>query len=297
MVAAAAVLWGLSGTAAKLLLNRDVDTVLLVQMRATFAAAAMALLLAAARPSALRVPLRDLWRFALLGIAGIAGANFTYYFAIKEGTVATAILLQYTAPVLVMGYAAWTREERVTPTKVIAAAIAIAGCTCAVGGYDAAAGGMTRIGLASGILSAFCFGFLTVYTRHLLERTNVWTVTLYALLSASAFWLIVNPPSRIAAQSPSPGTWLLLGGLALTSVLIPHTLYFNGLRHVVASRAIIVSTLEPVVAIVSAALVIGEGLTPLQVSGAGLVLLAITVLQLRREPGGENLQGGNHATQ
>ena len=298
MVAAAALCWGLSATAAKTLLNQSVSTVLLVQMRATFAAAVMAAFLALVKPHLLRVRVGDLWRFALLGILGVAGANFTYYFAIREGTVAVAIVLQYTAPLLVMAYAAWTREEQVTRIKVIAAVVALAGCFLAVGGFGGEGVAHTSpAGLASGILSAFCFGFMTVYTRHLLERYSVWTVTCYALISAAGFWLIFNPPWKVAAQSPDVSTWWALAGLAMVSVLIPHSLYFGGLRHVVSSRAIIVATLEPVIAIVSAALVIGEALTALQFCGAALVLAAIIGLHSRSEPGGEEIRGGANATE
>lgn len=289
MVAGAALCWGLSATAAKALLNQSVSTVLLVQTRATFAAAVMAGFLALFKRPLLRIRARDVWKFALLGILGVAGSNFTYYFAIGEGTVAIAIVLQYTAPLLVMAYAAWTGEERVTAVKVGAAVVAVAGCALAVGGFGGGNLRITAVGLASGILSAFCFGFMTVYTRHLLERYSVWTVTSYALVAASVFWLVINPPWTIAARSPDATMWAALAGLALVSVLIPHTLYFGGLRHVVASRAIIVSTMEPVIAIVSAALVIGEGLTGLQMGGAALVLAAIIGLQARREPGGEEL--------
>jgi drug/metabolite transporter (DMT)-like permease len=295
MVAGAALCWGLSATAAKALLTESVSTVLLVQMRATFAAAVMAGFLALFKRSLLRVRVRDLWKFALLGIAGVAGSNFTYYFAIREGTVAIAIVLQYSAPLLVMAYAAWTGEESVSTFKVAAALVAIAGCTLAVGGVGEGNTNITPIGIASGILSAFCFGFMTVYTRHLLERYSVWTVTCYSLIGAAGFWLLVNPPWEIVARSPEAPLWATLAGFAMVSVLIPHTLFFAGLRHVVASRAIIVSTMEPVIAIVSAALVIGEAVTGLQLCGAAIVLAAIIGLQARREPGGEELPGEPHA--
>jgi len=294
MVAAAALCWGLSATAAKALLNQSVGTVLLVQTRATVAAAVMAAFLALFKRALLRISARDLWKFCLLGIAGVAGSNFTYYFAIREGTVAIAIVLQYTAPLLVMAYAAWTREEKVTAVKVASALIAIAGCFLAVGGFGEGNARMSVIGLASGILSAFCFGFMTVYTRHLLERYSVWTVTCYSLVAAAAFWLVINPPWVVVAQSPDAPMWAALAGLAIVSVLIPHTLFFGGLRHVVASRAIIVSTLEPVIAIVSAALIIGEALTQLQLAGAAIVLAAVIGLQVRREPGGEELPEESH---
>jgi drug/metabolite transporter (DMT)-like permease len=52
----------------------------------------------------------------------------------------------------------------------------------------------------------------------------------------------------------------------------------------------IISTSEPVIAIGSAAALLGESLTALQIAGAALVLAAITILQIRREPGGEELR-------
>ena len=112
MVLGAALFWGASATAAKFLLNRHVDTVVIVQARVTFTALLLLPWLLAFRREALRVPLRDLWRFLLLGVVGVAGSNFTYYFTIKESTVATGILIQYTAPLLVMAYAAWAGRRR-----------------------------------------------------------------------------------------------------------------------------------------------------------------------------------------
>jgi drug/metabolite transporter (DMT)-like permease len=77
MVAGAALCWGLSATAAKVLLTSRVDMVLLVQMRATFAAVVLAALLFIFRRDLLRARFRDIGRMALLGLIGVAGANFT----------------------------------------------------------------------------------------------------------------------------------------------------------------------------------------------------------------------------
>ena len=294
MVASGAFLWGCAATVAKLLFARRVDTVLLVQTRVTFSVIIMGCVLALLRRDLLRVRLNDLWRMALLGIVGIAGANYTYYVLIREASVAIAILLQYTAPLFVMAYAAFTREEELTGVKLLAAILALAGCYFAVGGFEAA-GGLPAGALAVGILAALCFAFLTVFTRHLLSRYSIWTVTLYSFAFASLFWLLVNPPWRIVEVSPPAPMWFALVGLSLISVLLPYSLYFAGLRHVVSSRAIIISTLEPITAIVTAGLIAGERLTELQALGAVLVLGAIVLLQLRREKGGEEIQEESHA--
>jgi len=294
MVASGAFLWGCAATAAKLLLSRRVDTILLSQTRVTFSVILMFCILVIVRRDLLRVRPGDLWRMALLGVVGIAGANYTYYVVIRDASVAVAILLQYTAPLFVMAYAAFSKEEELTAAKFVAAFLALAGCYCAVGGFEAASG-LPAGALGMGILAAVCFAFMTVFTRHLLVRYSIWTVTLYGFGFASVFWLFVNPPWRVIAGSPSPGTWAELAGLSVISVLLPYSLFFAGLRHVVSSRAIIVSTLEPVTAIASAAIVAGEKLTLLQGAGAALVLGAIVMLQVRREKGGEEIQEESRA--
>ncbi len=285
MIMVAALLWGLSATAAKFLQNQQVGTLLIVQTRVTFSCLVMLAFYLAFAPRHLRVRLSDLWRFGLLGVAGMAGANFTYYFTIKESTVATAILIQYTAPIFVIAYETINKEEKFTVVKLIAALLSLGGCFLAVGGYDSARLNITPLGLISGIGSIFCFAFLTIYPRHLLVRYSTWTVIFYSLAGASIFWLFINPPWVIAAASPPADVWGALLILAIGSVLIPHTSYFAGLRHVVPSRAIITSTLEPIVAILSAGIFLGEYLATVQALGAALVLLAIVVLQIRREPG------------
>jgi len=294
MVASGAFLWGCAATVAKLLLARRVDTILMSQTRVTFSVILMLCILLLFRRDLLRVRRSDLWRMALLGVVGIAGANYTYYVVIREASVAIAILLQYTAPLFVMAYAAFTREEELTAAKFVAALLALAGCYCAVGGFEAASG-LPAGALGIGILGAVCFAFMTVFTRHLLARYSIWTVTLYGFGFASVFWLFINPPWRVIAESPSAGIWAGLVGLSVISVLIPYSLFFAGLRHVVSSRAIIVSTLEPVTAIATAAIVAGEKLTLLQGAGAALVLGAIVMLQVRREKGGEEIQEESHA--
>ena len=283
MILGAAFLWGVSATAAKALLTQHPDTVLVVQARVTVSFFILLAVAAVVRPAVLRVSWRDLWKFALLGCIGVAGTNFTYYYTIRESTVATAILIQYTAPLVVMVYEVWQGQERLTVPKVVAAVLSLVGCFLAVGGYDAGVLRITPLALLTGIGSIVGFAFLTVFTRDVLRTHGVWTMTVYSIGFASLFWLIVNPPWRVVAGITGADLLLPLVVLAVVSLLIPHSLYFSGLRRVAPSRAIITSTLEPVVAITSAALFLGEYLQPLQILGAIVVLGAIVLVQFHPE--------------
>ena len=87
----------------------------------------------------------------------------------------------------------------------------------------------------------------------------------------------VTPPWKILAAGYHRDTWLLFLVLGVFSALVPFALFYTGLRHLAPAQAGILATLEPVVAVASSALLLGEGLTGLQWLGAALVLFAATL--------------------
>ncbi len=283
MIIGAACFWGAAATLAKFLLNQQLDAVLLAQARASFSCMVMFVALFLFSRQHLRIRFSDFGRFALLGVAGLAGANLTYYITIRESTVGTAITIQYTAPLFVMAYEVWRKEEKFTTLKLVAAILSLLGCFLAVTGLELSTMRISRLGVFTGIGSIITFSILTIVTRHLLVQYSVLSVTFYSIAFASLFWLFINPPWVVAAQSPDAETWGVLFILAMVSVLIPNLLFSGGLRYIVPSRAVITSTLEPVVAIGTAAVVLGELLSGVQTAGAFLVICAIILLQIRRE--------------
>jgi hypothetical protein len=112
--------------------SRNVDVVILTQTRLTISFLLMAAAFLLFRRDLLVINVRDLYKFFLLGVIGELGSMFTYYFTIEQTNVATAILLQYLAPLFVLAYAAISRTERLTTLKVMlgfsfAGSLAIAG--------------------------------------------------------------------------------------------------------------------------------------------------------------------------
>jgi drug/metabolite transporter (DMT)-like permease len=280
----ATLFWGISATTAKFLFSKNFGPLVLVQMRMSLSCLMILVYFLISKRKFLIVKISDLPLFAALGLIGGAGSNFTYYFTIHQTNVATAILLQYLAPLLVLVYAAVTKEESPTIVKTIAGIVSLGGCYLAIAGKDFSLLNINNLGLLTGIVSAFCWAFTNIWLRRLIKRYSVWTCLIYAFIFASLFWLVINPPWVIVQAHYSLETWETFFIFAVISILIPHSLYFGGIRYLTASRAIITATFEPVVAIVSAFLFIGEVLSPLQIIGAVLVISAIAILQLRQEP-------------
>ena len=260
----------------------------LAQSRATFSLLLLLPILWLKQSASLRIRTRDLAQFFLLGILGLAASNFFYYFAIQKTSVATAIVLQYVAPIWVLLYMLARKLQHATVRRVLGVALAVIGCGVAVGLISARSGfpwlglsgaRFSAIGVLAAEGAAVSFAFYNVYAQHLVQKYDRWTVLLYALLGASVFWQLVNPPWKIAAQHYSGGQWLFLLAFAITSMLVPFSFYFAGLQHLDPTRAVVTACLEPVWAIALTALMLGELVSPMQVLGIVLVLGATILVQ------------------
>ena len=130
------------------------------------------------------------------------------------------------------------------------------------------------------MLAAFSFACYNVGGHSLLARYDRWLVLLSVTCSATLFWIVVNPPWKIATAHYSATEWMFLLVFSLVSVLGPFSFYFAGLQHLEPTRAIVVSCLEPVFSIVIAAVALGELMHPVQMLGIVLVLSATLVVQL-----------------
>jgi drug/metabolite transporter (DMT)-like permease len=210
---------------------------------------------------------------------GLAASNYTYYLAIQRTNIATAITIQYTAPVWVWLYAAVVGWQKPGLRRMIAAALAVVGIGLVIGAFQRGGLRLDLIGVGASLAAAFAFAFYSIVGHGLVARYDHWVVLLYGTLAGSLFWLVINPPGKIVAAHYSAGQWLFLFVFSVVSMLVPYSFYFAGLKYLEPTRAVIVSCLEPVFAIVVAAAALGEMMRPLQVVGIVVVLTAIVIVQ------------------
>jgi drug/metabolite transporter (DMT)-like permease len=269
---------------------RPVDPLILSQARTSFTLLLLLpLLVLRGGWRRIKLPPGDLVKCLILGILGIAVSNYFYYVAIQRTSVAIAIIVQYTAPVWVLLYVVARRQQKLSLQKVAAVAVALAGIALTIGLGQGAALHLDGYGLIAALLASFSFAFYNVGGHRILARHDRWRVLVWALTSASAFWLLVNPPWKVIAAHYTLPQWMFLFVFSMISVLGSFSLYFLGLQYLEPTRAIIVSCLEPVFSILLTAAFLGEAVGPVQAVGIVLVLSAIVIVQLSgRGATGEN---------
>jgi drug/metabolite transporter (DMT)-like permease len=260
---------------------RPIDPLILSQTRTTFSLLVLLVLLVGSKGwGRIKLPARDLAFCFLLGTLGVAVSNYFYYVAIQRTNVAIAIIVQYTAPVWVLLYVVARRQQKLSAQKVSAVALAVTGIALVINIFNRnSVLHLDAYGILAALLAAFSFAFYNVAGHGILARYDRWRVLLWTLAAASAFWLVVNPPWKIAAAHYAPAQWLFLFVFSMISVLGAFSFYFLGLQYLEPTRAIIASCLEPVFSIVLAALLLGEVLRPIQTVGMIFVIAAIVIVQ------------------
>jgi drug/metabolite transporter (DMT)-like permease len=287
LVACAAFLWAASATLAKAAFQggwihglKPVDVITLTQMRSTVSFLILFPLLLWRTPGRLRLTPKLMLACVLVGTIGVAGSNFFYYFAISRTSVATAIVVQYLAPVYVLLVRLFLRQERANAWRTTAVAFAVLGCALVVGIGSGVSLHANFIGIAAAQGAAITFAIYNLAGGALAPRVGSLVLMVYAMLGAALVWIIVQPPWAMAARHYDARQWIFLCVFAVVSMLIPYSLYFIALRMLDATRTIITSCLEPVFAVLVAWVALGESLRWLQVCGVFLIIAATILTQL-----------------
>lgn len=276
MILIAATSYGFLSVLVKLALEAGVDVLALAAWRFVLAAATVWLLLAARRRP---VPRLGSWP-ALAGLGLLyAIDSLAYVAALQWVPAATAVLLFYVYPVVVVLLAAVFLGERLTPHKLAATATAIVGCVLTVG---AGMAGGNALGFGLVVLAMLALSAYILISRPLmavLPGHGSAAVTLSA--TAVILTVVAFVFDDLSLGGGTRGLVLVIA-ISVLSTALPITLFLIGLRHVGAGRAAVLSTIEPVVTVLMAAVVLGERIGPLQLAGGALILTAILWLRSER---------------
>lgn len=260
-------------------LGIHVEPTALAGARALTSALLLALYLVPRRREELRVTKRELLFLAVFGVMGLAGVHYTYFMTISLTGVATAILLEYLAPILVFAVSVLFLGHRFEWSLPVGVVLSVAGCAMVVGAFSPGGLSISPQGLAWGLASAVLFALYSLMGGAVAQKHAPITTLFYGLGFAAIFWLLALGPGPILALLMTPRTALAVVFIAVMSTIIPFGCFLAALRHIPPTNATITSTLEPALAGIGAYLLFGEALSGVQLLGGLLVVAAIITVQ------------------
>jgi drug/metabolite transporter (DMT)-like permease len=215
---------------------------------------------------------RRLTALLLLGGVGYVTQSLCYFFALETISAGLVSLLLYFYPAIVVVLAALLLRDRPRPVALLCVGAATVGTVLTIGPVE----GGQAVGVLLGLGSA------VAYSLYILGSSRVRGVGSFATASTVLSACAVVYAGLALATRPqlpeAPSAWLALLGVALFGTVIAVTTFFAALALLGPSDTAVVSTVEPVVSIGVAAVVLGERLGPVQIAGGVLVLLAVGVL-------------------
>lgn len=273
-----ATLFGTGGVAIKLAFQAGADTLTLVSGRALVAWILLwaALLVLRQSPS---LPRPDLLRSLMLGVF-YAFPSLAFFLALERIPASLVAVLLYTFPAWTVLLARVLYGESISGLRLASLGMTFLGIAFVVRLYDWDPRATDPVGVSWALAMALGIALLTVLLQPLTRRRPTLTVNAWVFLATAAVLVSFHPP--LAVLEFSPPALALLGYMALLGSVLPMLLWLTGVRHLGASRVGIVATIEPVVTMIVAFLLLGERLEPLQLLGVAAVLAGIGVLQTER---------------
>ncbi len=272
LVFLAASMWGTLGIFATYIYRYGVDSFTMVFWRVLFAlmilGSYIALFLRENPFTRRRISF-----YAVYGLIGVFAFYTLYFYTVKISSVGFAVLLVYTAPAFSVVLGRLVFGEPVTLEKAIALLMVLLGVVLVAGDVDFNVG---LLPLATGISTGFVYSLYGIMAKFGVRDERPERVLFMTLFFGL---LYLAPFSKFSVPS---GAVPYLLGLAFFPTFLGYVLYNHALREVEVSRASIVATVEPVVAIALAYVLFGEELTIPQILGAVLIIGGSVVVHVKK---------------
>lgn len=273
----AGVLWGTSALFSYWLTPLGFNALHVTAVRGTVALVVMLGFVLIKDPRLLKFRLKELPLLIGSG-AGLFFTSYTYFASMAASSVSTAVILMYTAPILVMLYSVLFLGERFTALKGVSVALMSVGCALVsgvVGGLSFSLEGVL-FGIAAGISYSAYNVFTKILTMH---RVEPLTVTTYNFLTVAILGLALGEPAQIiTAAVNEPISILAMLGVGVCTSVLPYVFYTVGLRDTPAGVASALAVVEPLSATALSVVFLGERLTLPSMLGGVLILGAVVLL-------------------
>ncbi len=282
--------FGSSGPFAKALMEAGWSPTAAVVARLAGGALVMAVFATIVRPGWIREAQRHAKTVVLYGAIPIAGAQLFYYNAVAHLSVGVALLLEYTAPILVVAWVWATTRRRPTNLTLAGVALALAGIMLVLNVFSGAHINLVGVGwgLAAAVCAACYFVMSANVSNSATDTEGVNPVTLAAaglVVGAAVVTLLgvvgivpltfTTNDTVIAGWTTSPVVPVVALGVVATA--IAYTLGIMGISLLRPRFASLVGLSEVMFAVLAAWVLLGEAMTPIQAIGGAIVLAGLAL--------------------
>ena len=282
-----AMSFGLSGSLAKGLLDSGWTAGAAVTVRVLVAAAVLAVPAVLSLRGRWGLLRRNVGLVAVYGLVAVAGCQLSYFNAVVHMQVGVALLIEYTAPVAVIGWM-WLRHgHRPGVLTLAGAAVAAAGLVLVLDLLSGADLSIPGVMWALGAMAGAATYFVLSASEDnglppLVLAAAGLTLGAVALLVAGAVGIVPmrSSTASVSYDGATVAWWLPLLGLGVVTAALAYVSGIAAGRRLGSRLASFVALLEVLFALLFAWLLLGELPRLVQVLGGVLILAGVVVVKL-----------------
>ena len=217
----------------------------------------------------------------LVGMGGIGyvAQSFCFFSALNHASAGLVALLLYLHPFMVTLISAAVFGHRLTALRLGAVLAALVGSALTIG-FDLSG---QPLGVLLGISAAMIYSIYILVGSRVLGKEDPFAAASVVMLSAAASFgaIVMTGGARFPESS---GGWVAIVMIALLCSVAGIVFFFVGMQRLGPSDSATLSTLEPVVTVVLAAMFLGESIVVNQVIGGAIILTAVVILARSSPP-------------
>ena len=248
------------------------------------------------RDGRLSLPRGDVLRVAILGVVGFGCYQILWSTGIQTISAGDSALLIATTPVFTAVLAAMTGADTLSPTRLAGAILSFLGVAIVIGsgpGFDL---GVSLIGDGLTLAAAMCWAIYTSFGANVLRRHSPLVTTTWAVVAGTIF-LVPLGVAQLATVGIAGGLEAAIAAGALLAAVLAilysgvlaagtaNVVIFHAIKLVGPTRITALQSLVPAMAVVLAAIFLGEPIRVGQVLGGIVIIAGVAILRRGTLPG------------
>jgi drug/metabolite transporter (DMT)-like permease len=284
MIISGATLWGISGPIIQWLFQQTAITSIDFLIIRLLLAGIILLAVLSIR----KQPIFAIWKdprqwiqLVIFAIIGMLGAQYAFIETVRISNAVTATLFQFLGPVLITVYVAILYKKLPTFIQLLSIIIALSGIFFLITNGSIENIILTKIAIIFGLLTAIGFTFYTLQPASLIKKWGSPLIVGWGMLLAGIALLLFNRQFsfQAIAKTLSFETSTMLF-LAILSGTLSFVLYIGSLKHLSAMETSLLSSIEPLVAVIVSITWLNESFGGYQLIGGALIVAAVAALSL-----------------
>ncbi len=291
-VSFAALMFGFNASSVKIILGTEISPEQLVLFRTAITALIAGIVLFFTNKKAFKITKKELPVLVFYGIFGIALMQWSYSNAVSLLPISVALLIEYTAIVIVPLVSLLLFKEKVRPRLWFGIAAVLIGLAIVSNVWNSA---LNPVGVAWAFMAAVCLSIYFLIGEHTQRKRDAMSTLFYTFAVAAIFWTVINfiNPGKMIdinlefnlggnLSGISMPVWAGLLWIGLMGSFIPMLLDYIALGNLSATAVGVIATAETVFATIFAWGWLNESMTTLEVIGGLIVVAGIILAETSR---------------